>query len=99
MSKQTAMLNTTDIQNQELKLYDRIDHVNQELIRAKKIKAELERSLQARNENQQKKEGYINQIAEQHNKAAEKAEKIMKSRVEVPVTYGGSDEDWKKLKK
>ena len=51
MNKHSKKLNTTDLPEEELKLYDKIEQLNQEIIRAKKIEAELLRKLQDKNDN------------------------------------------------
>ncbi len=61
-------LNTTDAVNEEMKLYEKIEHANQELIRVKKVYADLEWEIGEKKRNEQKKTDYISQTVEQHQK-------------------------------
>ena len=81
MNKHSKKLNTTDLPEEELKLYDRIQQLNQEVIMAKKIEAELIRKLEYQNHNQNKKDDFLKEVKGHHQQAAQKAQKIMKSRV------------------
>lgn len=47
--------------NQEMKLYERIQHINQELIMAKKIEADLIKVVEDKKMNEQKKTNFINE--------------------------------------
>jgi hypothetical protein len=78
MHKHAKQLNTTDLPAEELKLYDRIEILNQELICARKIEADLERKLLSKQQSGEKKSGFINQAKEHYQKAAQEAERIMK---------------------
>lgn len=41
LEKTSKTLNTTDLPEQEMRLYDRIEQANQELIRCRKMQADL----------------------------------------------------------
>ncbi len=43
MDKNSKTLNTTDIVEEEMKLYDKIEQANQELLRCRKIQADLQK--------------------------------------------------------
>jgi hypothetical protein len=84
-----------------MKLYDKIEQTNQELLRVKKIQADLSKEIADKQQEQQRKTEFIQQVVEHHNKAAQDADKIMKSRIEIPVTHAGrfNEDDWKNLKR
>ena len=101
MNKHSKTLNTTDLPEEELKLYDKLEQLNQEVIMAKKVEAELIRKLELKNDKETKKDDLLKEVKDHHQDAVQKAEKIMKSRVEMPVTHRGrvDEEEWKNLKK
>lgn len=91
-------LNTTDLPEEEMKLYDHIEALNQELIRVKKIESDLMRDIDNKQKNESKKNDFIKNSVETYNKVAQEA---LHSRVEMPVTHRAAhdEEAWKNLKK
>jgi hypothetical protein len=83
---------------EEMKLYERIEYTNQELIRVRKMEGDLVREIEGKQEVESKKTDFIQSVVENYNKVAQEA---VASRVELPVTHkGGHDEgEWGNLKR
>lgn len=85
-----------------MRLYDRIEQLNQELIRTKKIQAELMKDIDEKRRNETKKTDYIHQSVEHHKEVVKEVSTLQASRMEMPVTYNRAkvnEEEWKNLKK
>lgn len=85
MDKVSKTLNTTDLPEQEMKLYDRIEQANQELIRCRKVQADLQKEVDEMKRYEEKKTSFIEQTAETHKEV--KQHTISMSKIEGPVTH------------
>jgi hypothetical protein len=66
LDKASKTLNTTDLPEQEMKLYDRIEQANQELIRCRKVQADLQNEVDEMKKYEEKKTSFIEQTVETH---------------------------------
>lgn len=84
-----------------MKLYDKIEQANQELLRFKKMQADLLKDIEEKKKIEEKKNSYIETSVEKHNIVAKEINTVLASRVQMPVTHKSSisDEDWKNIKK
>lgn len=61
LDKNSKTLNTTDAIEQEMKLYEKIEQVNQELIRCRKMQGDLQREADELKSYEEKKSSFIQQ--------------------------------------
>ncbi len=83
-------LNTTDLPEAEMRLYDQIEAVNQELIRVKKIETDLLKDIDTKKLNEAKKSEFVKNSVETYNKVAQEA---LNSRVDMPVTHRAAHDE------
>lgn len=67
-----------------MKLYEKIEQVNQELIRCRKMQADLQKEADELKSYEEKKSSYIQQAVETHKGLANT---IAASRIEMPITH------------
>jgi hypothetical protein len=83
-------LNTTDLPEAEMRLYDQIEAANQELIRVKKIETDLLKDIDTKKLNEAKKSEFVKNSVETYNKVAQEA---LNSRVDMPVTHRAAHDE------
>jgi hypothetical protein len=100
LDKTSKTLNTTDLPEQEMRLYDRMEQANQELLRCRKMQADLMKEVDEMRRYEEKKTSQIEQVVGTHKEL--KQQVVSTSRMEGPVTHQStkvSQEAWKQLKK
>ena len=82
-----------------MKLYDKIEQANQELLRCRKMQADLQKEAEELKNYGEKKSSEIQQAVETHKGVTNT---VAASRIEMPVTHKSkavSDEEWKGIKR